>query len=437
MCPLSDDLTGPLIEGQRWLKELMGSHVRMINCFRLLALILCVSQLSAQVQQQAAGTWLGEALTRKADAILLARFKSSTVLPQGDRLVRFDVVRVLKGSDDRSVLVHANDERLLANSKMSKLLFLKRSSRGALRSLVDVVDCPSSEVSVRTDLVNRLIQLDEMKNRNAQSFAIRELVLSAQPSNSAWVRTILCREFEKLCATSPEVFSTRDLLQLLKFGKRGLGSADQIRLRRAIHLVEKANALGWTTARLVFPNAATRRLFLEEHVRYQRTSDPKVRRQFLTQTCRAFGVTAAPILADAMAGSDLATVGVAIHLAGEIEAGACVEELRRLLGGRIAVELREKVIEALGKIGDAGCVEALGELITDQQLGDATRLALARINTGDASLMLKDLLTKRRATGNLDDPIWVQLRYLSSQEFRRDEQRRILATRKRWRRQGN
>ncbi len=383
------------------------------------------------------GTWFGEVLGRRSDSIVVGRFQSSTDLPNQGRLVRVSIVQVLKGREAKSVLIHADDERLLAHPKLSKIYFLKRSARGTMRRLVDVVDCPTTEAESRVGLVRRLLALDNLEHGQAQAQGVKSLVVGGQHVASSWVRSILCRELERICDHAPAVFVTRDLLGLLKFRTAGLTAQEKLRLRKGILKVEAANAVGWTASRLVFKNRDSRLLFLAEHARFQQSKDAKRRREFLTRTCETFGVTAAPVLVSALNDEDSATVLIAIRLAGDIEAGACVDVLLKKLAAKSSRSVWKEVVEALGKIGHPRTVEALQKLMLHSDLGAAARTALARINSGEAALLLQDLVKKRQATGDINDPIWVQIRYLQSDAFRRDEHRRVRAARKRWRRSFN
>ncbi len=396
---------------------------------------LTPSTLSAQsgASPRVYSPWLQEAILERAQSIVIAKFARATTLPNREMLLRFSVKKVLRGEAVSTVLIYGAEKAILANRGLDKLIFLRRSRRGALDVAIDFVDLP------RDDRVNRIVFLESFlkatrKEKGSLAEGIKTLCLAHIASKSSWVRRIVVRELEVLSRYSAGMFGAHDLTRVEKLEVRDLGRTERRLWRECVQRIEENRALGWTRSRLNFPTAQARQAYLADMALFDQSKDPARRLGFMKDTVETFGRSAAPFFARLLDDPMIQVRRQAVYYLGEMESAAGMGRLIEMLRGNGAVDLRREVARALGKIASARALPALQAALGDVLLEKDVLWALAVLDTQESVQLIRDLDQKLRRDPSSDPKRRRWVSRLLSPSFLKEIREERKARRRRWRR---
>ena len=355
----------------------------------ILALATLCSGLLAQ-DNRPYKPWFIHVLLDDSDAICVAKLAKVTVLPTREKLLRFKVSESLKGSASGQVLVGGSNATMSSNRDLDKILFLKSSPRGAMWTLRDAVDLPTESAGTQVDFIKRYLKTI---TRGPQSLErrVKWLSMSHLQSTNSWIRRIVLRELNVLAQRFPRLFDGGDLLAIDRLVVTDLDRRERQIKKETLIAIEEGQAVAWTRSRLVFPGDASRRSFLADLAIFDRSTDHKVRVKFLDEAAEIIGRKAAPFYVHLLEDRMTEVAVRAAYLLGEMESGAGVTRLLKLVAESKQNQLKTAAVEALGKIGTLKSVPVLVKSLEDKLLLKPAIMALARINTAASALALGDL----------------------------------------------
>lgn len=414
--------------GLRW--PTLNRLVTMFRLTILLGVLLACGTGTAQSRDYR--PWIDEVLLSRCRSIVVARLDRVTVMPSRERLARFHVKELLKGSEGETVLVIGAGDATDSFRKLDKILFLERTGGETMRVLVDLVDLPSQDGRARLSFVRRMLEASKRRQRTRVA-DVKRLVLDHVTSGSPWVRRVLIREIDQLVRRVPGCWRSADIEKIELLRADDLGETETRRLRAAKLAIEEETATRWTRSQLVFPDEATRKSFLADLDTFERTQDSAVRVAFLDAAAKTFGRRLAPLLVRHVRDRDDEVAERCADLLGEMESGAGVTPLINVLRSRRPSTVRRAAATALGKIGSPKGVPPLVALAQrDSELLRDVLRALATTGVGDAMLWLRDYDAKLRRDAESDPELRRLVTHLLSDTFRDECGAAHAARRKRW-----
>ncbi len=368
--------------------------------------------------------WFDEVALSSCRSLIVGHVTRVNRIADGQRLIRFAVDQVLRGKEGDHVLVISSDEGLVAWPDLQKLLFLVPSRKGTMRLVVDHVDLPKADAGERIRFLRALVSVSSIVGPSRQANAVKVLLRTYGESPSVWVRRILVEEARRLAQRRPETVTAADLAWLGSFSLLGLEPDMRAAFSSALVDFKEANALRWTEADLVFPDAASKKSFLASYARFQNPATPEtVRLEFLESAIKVFGEKACPILVRSLEDPSSAVRKRALALIKKTRYQPAWREILRLVRRSRSADER---VEALRTLMFAVPFQAAEEVITLAKNGmktpeeeRAVLEVLAAINSGEASLFLEDLRKRWRREPTKNKDRLAHLEYIRSDAFRR------------------
>ncbi|HGY91923.1 MAG TPA: hypothetical protein ENK43_12200 [Planctomycetes bacterium] len=368
--------------------------------------------------------WFDEVALSSCHSLVVAHITRVNRIADGQRLIRFAVDEVLRGKESDRILVLSSDEGLVAWPDLQKILFLVPSRKGLMRLVVDHVDLPQADAAERIRFLRALVPVSSIIGPGRQAMFVKNLLRTYRNSSSPWVRRILVEEARRLAERRPETVTARDLEWLTSFSLQGLTSDMRTVFNEALVDFKEANALRWTEADLVFPDAASKKSFLASYARFQDVSTPEaVRLEFLESAIKIFGEKACPILVRSLRDPSAAVRKRALALIRKTRYQPGWREILRLVRRSRSADER---IQALRTLMFAVPLQAASAVIKLAKNGmktpeedRAVLEVLAAINSGEASLFLEDLEKRWRREPAKNKGRLAHLEYIRSDAFRR------------------
>ncbi|MEZ6194921.1 MAG: HEAT repeat domain-containing protein [Planctomycetota bacterium] len=400
----------------------------------VLTLASLASGLPAQVADGAPSyrSWLETAVLAGRDLIAVGKLEKFSELPNGERIARIALDRVIRGEETQHVLVVGASEAYRQNSDRRRLLFLDRPGGRSFHSIVDFVDLEGEEGGRRLEAVRTLLAVGDLVLERERVAALRRFVLDAVGNDSAWVRRVAAREFDGLRRHAPSTFQTTDVGRLRAMPIADLPETERRMFRRGLIALEQTLAIDWVRRGLDFPDEEKRASFLRDLAAYESGTDVAARLRFLDLAAGRFGGAVGPLLARGLTDRQPEIRGRCVHLLGELESGSGVAGLLELLGRSEDRELHPSAVEALEKIAPLEAVPTLLRLVERSDTRHAALRALAAVNSGEARLFLEDLRKSLDADPEAAEEDRARLVHLLSASFRRELAQAREERRQRW-----
>ncbi len=368
--------------------------------------------------------WFDEAALSTCRSLVVAHVTRVNRIADGQRLIRFAVDRVLRGKEGATILVLSSDERLVAWSDLQKLLFLVPSRKGSMRLVVDHVDLPKADARERIRFLEALVPISDIVGPTRQAAALKGVLRAFRASSSPWVRRILVEETRRLAERRPETITAADLTWLETFSLRGLPAESRAAFSSALVDFKEVNALRWTEADLVFPDAASKRSFLSAYARFQDLATPEAARlEFLKSAVRVFGEKVGPILVRALEDPSGPVRGLALEGLRKMRFQPGWREILRLARHGTSVEERTAALKTLVFTAPlqagADVIMLAKKGVTTPEEERAVLEVLAAINSGETSLFLEDLRKRWSRDPAKNKDRLAHLEYVRSDAFRR------------------
>ena len=389
-----------------------------------LTLALLFLSLGVSLGQRAPSgpTWLHSRLLDRSQVIVRARFLSTQTLPPtGIKATRFQILEVLKGRADATILVAGMGERATLFPRIDKLLFLDPMKSGRIHRLVDMVDLIPREAKERVELIKAYLALPRAQ-RNQQDAAkfSRRMAFRGLGMDSAFCRRSGAREFRWLVRTHPSSLQLTDLRGAERYLTR-VPRGEQASYSGAIDLLRYHLAGPFGVAAKNFLRAETRRAYLDDAALFRHASSLEQKLGLLDRMGPRYGVRLRTFFRTLLADLDPKVADRAAFYLGEMADAPSVPRLVHSLGSGGLASRRVR-IEALGKIGSASALEALVAQAGNEKLANEVWVAVARIGGGRARAILNSRRERAKRAG--DPASAARFEYLQSERFRKAEELR-------------
>jgi hypothetical protein len=386
------------------------------SLFLSVALVLAILAAPASAQGEIYKPWLHDAILEQSTTIVVATFERTTLLPSKEVLNRFKVKKCLKGEAEKSILVIGAERSILRSKQLEKILFLKKSKHGSFEVVVDFVDLP------RRDSVNRVnfleAYLKAIKNpKRSQADAVKKLVMQYLESRSPWIRRVLVRELYRIALLRSDLFTSSDLPKVESLFVGDLAKTEKQILVKTRVAIEEGNALRWTRSKLMFPNQKVRKAYMADLALFDKSKDVKKRLQFMKDSLETFKRKSAPLFARVLNDPIPEVAARAADYLGELESGAGMAELLKLVDSKAPSDVRRAAIVALGKISAPRSADILIRSLQKAEFHREILKGLVSIGTKSSLDTVRAFDVKLRRDANSAPEMRVYLAKILGKDF--------------------
>ncbi len=385
----------------------------------LLLSALCASTAVSQAPSGPASRYVGYRtffethLLDRSPRVARVRFLKEDEIV-GVQAVVYEVKSVLRGPEQRRVLVGGDGGLSVQSRSVDRLIFFEPLSSGLIHRLIDVVELigPDAEETVAT--VRRCLALSAEPPGPKRRSAIRALVLDSLASKGEFTRKLGAREFVRAIGGLPGAFDATDLPRL-KAATARLPSDERTGFLEAIGTLEAERLQGYQGVEAAIPAGRERELFLLAVEALREAPTAAERAGVVEEVVKRYGDRARAFLLAALTDERIDVRLVAwnlLGLCGHTEAAPAA--LKALVG---AEPERSAAAECLGMLGLAEAVPSLAErLDLKDAFADTLLTALARIGSPPAKRVLEAaglraetepaFQGRRAKLAELRDPAW-------------------------------